>query len=234
MANGIHDGHRDRLKQKFLRHGLDSFEDHEVLELLLFYAIPRCDTNPIAHRLINEFGSLTGVIDASAEELCRVEGIGPSAAAMILLFREAFERYHTEKYEKPLVLNSLEDIVAYLEPLFFNEQKEKAVALYVNGRREVLGCVTISKGSIVGADANARDIAENAFRLNATGVILAHNHPAGDAFPSSQDTSATGTLVKSLWPMSIELADHLIFSPKSYFSMRSDPHLAPLFSLRSH
>lgn len=230
MASSIHDGHRERLKQKFLKHGLASFESHEVLELLLFYAIPRCDTNPIAHRLINEFGSLAGVLDASAEDLCRVEGIGSSAAALIVLFREVLERYLVEKQTPPPSLNSLQEIAAYLEPYFFTETKEKAIALYFNGRREVLGCVTLSRGSIVGTEATARDIAENAFRLNATGVVLAHNHPVGDAAPSTQDVETTRSLVASLRPMNIELIDHLIFAPNSYFSLRGDPHLAPLFS----
>ena len=231
MAGGIHDGHRDRMKQKFLKHGLESFESHEVLELLLFYAIPRCDTNEFAHRLINEFGSLTGVFGASAEDLCRVDGIGPNAATLIVLCREIFKRYLAEKNSEIKTLNSIGEILGYLEPLFFGEQKEKAVALFFNGRREVLGCVTLSKGSIVGTEASARDIAENAFRLNATGVVLAHNHPAGDASPSSQDVDTTKTLVKNLWPMSIEVVDHCIFAPNSCFSMRGDPHLAPIFSI---
>ncbi len=229
MANDIHSGHRERLKARFIKDGLESFEPHQVLELLLFYAIPRRDTNPLAHDLIETFGSLPAVLEATPAELCKVKGIGPHAASLISLCGQLVARHQQEKRRKVDTFESVEMIGEYLRPLFINERREKAVLVCLNNRMELLNCSVLSTGTITETDARARDIVELALRYQATNVVLAHNHPAGFAKPSTADLGTTRYLVKSLAMVDIHLLDHFIFAPDDYVSLRRTPQYAPIF-----
>lgn len=229
MANDIHGGHRDRLKARFVKDGLDSFEPHQVLELLLFFSIPRRDTNPLAHDLIDTFGSLPAVLEATPADLCKVKGIGKHSATLISLCGKLMARHQQEKRQKRDVFDTTESFVEYLQPLYVNEKREKAILLCLNNRMELLNCSVLSTGTITETDARARDIVELALRYQATNVVLAHNHPAGFANPSSADLSTTRYLAKSLELVDIHLLDHLVFSPTDYISMRDNPQYAPVF-----
>ncbi|MBR2407043.1 MAG: RadC family protein [Clostridia bacterium] len=230
MSNNLHDGHRQRLKERFSKHGLDPFENHQVLELLLCYVIPRKDTNEIAHRLLKEFGSFPAVFEASAHELCRVEGIGPQSAELITFCGQLIKRYQTEKRNTIRSFASIDAVGAYLLPLFVGERNEKAVVMSLNNRWELLGCDVLSTGTLTGTEARTREIVEIALRRKAVGVILAHNHPAGFATPSPQDVETTRKLASNLRLMDVPLLDHLVFSQTEFYSLRKSPHYAPLFS----
>lgn len=229
MPKGVHDGHRRRLTDRFLKTGLESFEDHQVLELMLFYTIPRKDTNELAHLLLKEFGSLSAVLEASIKELCRVDGIGPHSASLINFCGQLLRRYYLDKRENVRAFTSIEQIGEYLRPLFLNEKNEKTIIVCVNNRWELLGCVTLSVGTITTTDLRTREVMEAAFEYHATGIILAHNHPAGFATPSEHDLLATRKLIEDLRPAEVYVLDHLIFSANDYTSMRQSPHYAPLF-----
>ncbi len=229
MSDGIHSGHRERLKARFAKDGLSSFEAHQVLELLLFYALPRKDTNPLAHELIRTFGSLPAVLEASPEDLCRVKGVSMHTASLISLCGQLGARHQQEKRRNITKFEDLEDIGEYLLPLFINQKREKAVLICLNNRWELLNCSVLSTGTITETDARARDIVELALRYQATNVVLAHNHPAGFAAPSSADLNTTRFLAKSLELVEIRLLDHVIFSPHEYMSLRRSPQYAPLF-----
>ncbi len=229
MPQGLHDGHRRRLTERFLKTGLESFEDHQILELLLFYTIPRKDTNELAHLLLKEFGSLSVVLEASVNELCRVEGIGPHSASLINFCGQLLRRYYLDKREDVRVFTSIEQIGNYLWPLFLNEKNEKSIVVCINNRWELLGCETLSIGTLTTTDLRTREVIETALAYRATGIILAHNHPAGFAVPSQQDLAVTRQLIENLQPAEINVMDHLIFSANDYISMRQTPHFAPMF-----
>ena len=233
MAKDIHNGHRERLKARFTKDGLESFEPHQVLELLLFFAIPRRDTNPLAHDLIDTFGSLPAVLEASPADLRKVKGIGNHAATLISLCGQLVARHQQEKRRKVDTFETGESIAEYLQPLFVNETHEKAILLCFNNRMELLNCSVLSTGTVTETDVRARDIVELALRCQATNVVLAHNHPAGFASPSGADLSTTRYLTKSLEMVDVRLLDHFIFSPTDCISMRDNPQYAPVFSATS-
>ena len=184
MSQSVHDGHRERLKNRFINYGLDSFESHQVLELLLFYAIPRKDTNPLAHELLNTFGNLPAVLDASVKDLCKVKGISEHSATLIKLCGEMLRRYEHEIQSGVKAFACLDEIGAYLQPRFRGEQREMSILVCLNNRSELLGAPILSTGGLVSTEAKLREIIEQSVIHQATRVVLAHNHPAGFATPS--------------------------------------------------
>lgn len=232
MGENPHEHHRQRLKARFQKHGLESFDSHQVLELLLFYAIPRKDTNELAHRLIDHFGSLTAVLEASTEELCRVEGIGEHSASLINLCGHLIKRYYTEKRDGAKSFSGVNEIGEFLVPLFMHDRNERAVVISLNSRWEMLGCDTISEGTVNATEAHTRTIVETALRRNATAIILAHNHPDGFALPSQADINITRRLAQSLQIVDVCLIDHILVSGGEFVSLRQTPHYAPMFSGR--
>lgn len=217
------------MKAQFRQYGAERFESHQLLELLLFYAVPQKDTNPLAHRLLKEFGDLNNVFNASFDDLCRIDGISEHTATLLMLCGQLLPRYYTEKQKRqPLVTQNA--LVEFLRPYFINQPKEKVVLLCLNNRKEPLDCSVISQGSITAAEANVREIVERALRAKATAVVLAHNHPAGHPVPSPEDIAFTKSLSHTLQQLEIALVDHLIFSEKEYLSIRQQSRFAPLFS----
>ncbi len=230
MKDSVHEGHRERLKARFIKHGLSSFEPHQVLELLLFYAIPRKDTNPIAHELLDTFGSLTAVLEAPVRDLCKVNGISEHSATLIRLGGELLKRYEEELQANVKSFSNIEEIAAYLKPHFRGETKEKALMLCLNNRNELLNCCVLSIGGIVNTDASLREIVEQCVKYQTTRIVLAHNHPAGNTAPSPDDITTTRKVIESLRILEVSVIDHLIFARDGYLSMRQTPHFAPLFS----
>lgn len=229
MSDNLHKGHRARMKAQFRQYGADRFESHQLLELLLFYAVPQKDTNPLAHRLLKEFGDLNNVFNASFEDLCRIEGVSEHTATLLMLCGQLLPRYYREKQERrPLKTES--EVADFLRPYFINQQKEKVVLLCLNNRKEPLQCSVISQGSITAAEASVREIVECSLRAKATAVVLAHNHPAGHPIPSPEDIAVTRSICNALRMVDIAVADHLIFAEKEYLSLRQQAQFAPLFS----
>ncbi len=207
----IHTGHRQRMKQEFLARGIEGWPDHRVLELLLFYTIPQGDVNELAHELIEQFGSLSGVLDASVEELCKVKGVGEHTAVFLRMLPAVLGRYQASRTRLNDVINSPEDAYPWLEPYFFGARNEMVYVLCLDGKRQVLGVRKVAEGSIEMAEMNARRIAEEAMGLRAARVYVAHNHVSNMAIPSQDDWLTTDALRAILAPISIYLEDHLVF-----------------------
>lgn len=215
---GLHDGHRKRLVQRFLEEGLDSFEPHNILEMLLFYAIPRKDTNELAHRLIDTFGSLNGVFDAPFEALIQVEGVGENTAALLKLMPQLTRTYFSNNREE-VILDSADKAAAYFVPHFIGRTEEVVQMVCVDAKSRVIAHQIIHWGSVNVAEANIRKIANVALHNNAVGVILAHNHPGGIALPSPEDIATTRTVKAALQPMGILLMDHIIVAGEDSISL---------------
>lgn len=223
---GTHDGHRQRMKTEFLARP-DSFPDHKVLELLLFYANPRSDTNPLAHELIEHFGSLAGVLDATPEELQKVKGVGEHAAVLFKVVKELAGRYLTVRTQVDDIAQSSKDYYALLRPYFFGARNERLCLLCLDGKHKVLGVRRLGEGNVNAVTVTTRLIAEAALSLNAAGVVLAHNHVSGLAFPSPEDLATTQSLASILSTMSITLVDHLIFVDDDMVSLRDSGYYQP-------
>ncbi|MBR7074511.1 MAG: DNA repair protein RadC [Oscillospiraceae bacterium] len=216
---GVHDGHRDRLRQSYLEHGLMSMNDINALELLLFYAIPRRDTNEIAHRLLDRFGSLDNVFSAPAEELQEVEGIGENAAALLTLIPEIMKKSRVSKAREIRQIRSSDDAGAYLLPYFLNERDEVVYLLCLDTKRCVICCTEMGRGVVNSVDTGIRRIVEKALKVRACSAILAHNHPDGIALPSREDEVFTRALYNALETVGIRLEDHIIVAEDDYTSM---------------
>lgn len=215
----VHNGHRDRMRQRFLQEGLDGFTDIQVLELLLFYCISRKDTNPIAHALLEQFGSLSQVLEAPVEELCKVEGIGENAAVFLQLVTQVGRYYLTDRVSKIKVLPTLESCAEYMRPLFFGRKVEMVYLLCLDAKCKVLCCRKIAEGSVNSTGISVRKIVEMALAANASSVVLAHNHPGGLAIPSSEDVAVTRRVVAALQAVEIHFIDHIVVADDDYVSM---------------
>lgn len=196
-----HTGHRQRMKAEFLARGIEGWPDHRVLELLLFYAVPQGDVNGLAHELIERFGSLSGVLDASVEELRKVSGVGEHTAVLLRMLPALLGRYQASRTRLNDIVNSADDAYPWLEPYFFGARNEMVYVLCLDGKRQVLGVRKVAEGSIQIAEMNARRIAEEAMGLRAARVYVAHNHVSNLAIPSQADWLTTDTLRAILAPI---------------------------------
>lgn len=199
------------MKARFLREGLDAFEDHNALELLLFYAVPQRDTNELAHKLISSFGSFSAVFDAPVESLMQVGGIKENAAVLIKLMPALYGKYAQNKQSAgTLFLKSAQAAGEYLVPQFAGQSAERFLAICMNHKCKVLKTVVISDGTANSTALRSRQLAEAVIHTGATNVILAHNHPEGVAAPSMQDVDATRYLFSMLGNLGVKLNDHII------------------------
>lgn len=216
---GVHDGHRERLRARFAEHGLESFNELNALELLLCYAIPRRDTNEIAHRLLDAFGSLSGVFQASMQELTSIPGIGENAATLILMVPQIVKKSHVSKAKETKIIRNSTDAGNYLLPYFLDEPDEIVMMLCLDNKRAVICCREMGRGVVNCVDANIRRMVETALKVKTTTVIVAHNHPNGVALPSREDDNFTRTLYRSLGLLGITLEDHIIVANDEFVSL---------------
>ena len=203
----MHDGHRERLKQRFLEEGLDHFSEVQVLEILLFYCIPRQDTNPMAHRLLEHFGSLAQVLEAPVEELQKVPGIGTNAALYLSLVTAVSRYYQVSRAMQQKVLNTIDKCGQYLLPFFVGRRNETVYMLCLDAKCKLLCCKEISEGSVNAAGISTRKVVEVALASNASTVVLAHNHPSGLAVPSDADVHTTYRVSAALDMVGVILAE---------------------------
>ena len=222
---GIHDGHREKMRQRFLRGGLDAFADHEALELLLYYAIPRKDTNPIAHALMERYGSLSAVLTAPVEDLEKVEGIGESAAVLLKLAPQLYRKARLSDAEQETVLNSVSRVGAYLLDRFTGAKNEVLYQLCLDRKGKLLACKRLGEGDIASAELDIRRLVENALLTGASSVILAHNHPSGVALPSEEDYIATSRAKEALAVVGVVLTDHIIVADGDFVSMSDSGYI---------
>ncbi|MGE4484892.1 MAG: RadC family protein [Oscillospiraceae bacterium] len=215
----IHDGHRERIKKKFLEYGLPFFDDHQVLEMLLYYAVPRGDTNPLAHRLLDRFGNLSAVFDAPYDELMKTEGVGANTAVLIKLLPQVYRRYAISRESMDDILDSTKKAGAYLVPRFCAEPDEVVYLACLDAKCKVLACKLLFRGGVNSTHVSIRKIVETALTYNSTSVILAHNHTSGIALPSLEDEETTRRIQTALSSVDITLTDHIIVADRDYVSL---------------
>ncbi|MBR6740720.1 MAG: hypothetical protein IKM04_06615 [Clostridia bacterium] len=210
MASNLHDGHRKRLREKAEKFGMDALEDHEVIELLLFYALPRVNTNEIAHRLMKRFGRLDRVLEADKDALMEVEGVGENAAYLLRLFPQVFRRYALAKQATTVALTNSAAYGEYMMPYFIGKREENVYLLLLDAELRTLSCEHISSGTGMSVVADIPKIISCAQRERAAAAVIAHNHPNGVALPSSADIELSRKLQKSLATVKVKLLDHII------------------------
>lgn len=218
MADDIHSGHRERMRQRFLKEGGEGFHDHELLEMLLYYAVPRGDANPLAHKMIKEFGSLLNLIQAEPVDISRLCGVGKNTAILISLQKEISKRCIQARWRDRPVLNSLSKATEYCISLTAYKNKETFYVICLDNKRRVINTVQITEGTVSAATIHPRTVVETALKLQASSVILTHNHPNGACKPSFEDIQTTTKLGKLLYAIEVQLIDHIIVGDNTTFS----------------
>ncbi|MBR5523788.1 MAG: hypothetical protein IKU51_00770 [Clostridia bacterium] len=207
---GDHSGHRQRMKDRLLSGGLDGFSDHEIVEILLFYALPYRNTNELAHTLVAHFGGWTQVLDADYADLVAVPGVTPHVATLLTLVGQTVRRYHRDLAGQVMHLHDDRSLAAHVIPWFLGQRDESVVLVSLDNKRKHLNTTRVFVGSVNSAQFNIRVAVQQALRDNATQVVLAHNHPNGFAFPSEADIATTHRIREVLAPLDIRLLDHII------------------------
>lgn len=220
-----HDGHRERVYNRFLNEGLEHFEEHQALELLLFFAKPRCDTNELAHQLIHRFGSFAQVLDAPIGELQKVKGVGAITAILLKLIPAMGRYYYISRDRNITQITSDEEAVQYFIPRFHGYTEERFMVALMDDKHKVLKCVTLGEGIRNAVAVNSSKIVTEAVLAGATNVILAHNHPGGVALPSDSDRWLTAQIAKMLKTVNISLCDHVIVCDDDGISFASSGFL---------
>ena len=229
ISENPHQNHRARLRETFRKAGVDGMPDHNLLELLLFYSIPRKDTNELAHRLILTFGSLNRVFDASYEELLSVDGMGESSALLISSIPAVCKRYAEGGKTDKIDLCEPSDAIEYAIRKFYGSKTEEFYVMCLDGTGCLTNCCKIGDGSVSTVSVNKRKVLEVVLRNNADRVILAHNHPNGVAAPSREDVNMTGEISSMLKSVGIRLADHIIVANGDAISLASIEKFRNLF-----
>ena len=214
----LHKGHRQRVKDRYIAESLDSFEDHQVLELLLYYAIPYRDINDLAHRLLDKYGSLSGVFEADYYDLRTVSGIGANTAMLLTMVPSLSRVYQLDKWGKKPILGSTAALGEYAVNLFIGRTYEVFYLICLDAQNRVNHAALIYEGSINEVAIYPRIVVETAIRHKAKNVVLVHNHPGGSLRPTSSDMDLTWRLVDIMKDISISVVDHIIVSNSSYLS----------------
>lgn len=222
-----HLGHRARLRARVESAGLDSLLDHEFLELLLTYTIMRKDTKSIAWNLLKQFGSLSGVLDADEAALREAPGIGPRAAQLLVLVRDAFSRYAKDKLSQTIKVGALDDILDYCRYSLAGKHEEFMEVLFLSNGWTLLNTRRFCGGAIAEINLEPRKIVEMALNIKATGLIIIHNHPSGDPRPSSADLAWTAQLEKAAHVFDISVWEHLIICRHAHFSFHGHQLVHP-------
>lgn len=214
-----HAGHRERLRRRFIVGGLDGFSEHNVLELLLFYSVPRRDTNELAHELIERFGSLANVFDAPYEPLIRVNGIGERTATLLKFIPALCGEYHLSRSDTKATVCTRADAIEYLTPYFADMSTEFAVMLSLDAAGRVMNVVKMKYGNVDSAEIDMNAVFFEVLSNSPAGVVIAHCHPRGLAAPSQNDIRTTETLAEMLAGFKTRLCDHIIFARDDVFCM---------------
>ena len=218
----IHDGHRDRMRRQLKTSGMDSLSDVQVLEVLLYYAAPRGDTNPTAHALLSRFGTLDSVFSAPESELKKVNGVGDAAAQLIRLVPQVARRCLMSRSAQIEILDTTSKCGQYLLPFFHGEHEEVVYLLCLDAKCKALDCILIQSGDVNAVGISVRKVVKAALAANATSVVLAHNHPSGVALPSEEDRRVTRIVKSALDAVDVLLVDHIIVADDDFVSLADD------------
>lgn len=230
QSQNPHKNHRARLRETFRKAGAERMPDHNLLELLLFYSIPRKDTNELAHRLISAFGSLNRVFDASYEQLLEIEGMGESSALLISMIPSICKRYIDGSVSGKINLSEPEDVMRYAVKRYYGNNKvETFYMLCLDAVGNLVNCCKLGEGTSGSVVVDKRNVLETAFRNNADKVIFIHNHPNGIAAPSKNDLQMTTDFASVLLGVGIRLSDHIIVAGDEAISLASIEKFKPLF-----
>ena len=220
------EGHRQRLRDKFLSTGLAGFHDYEVIELLLTLGTPRKDCKSAAKAALDRFKSLQGVFEASTKELCRVDGIGPKNVFGIKLIKAVSQRYLEKKLLGKEAIRNSRELFDYLNSHIRDRNRESFILILLDAKNRVLATQTLSEGTLTASSVYPREVVRTALEHHAAAVIFAHNHPSGDTRPSTEDISITRQLVFACSVVGIQVHEHLIIGGDGYFSFADDGRLA--------
>ena len=224
-----HKGHRENVRRRYIVGGLEVFAPHEILELLLYYAIPQKDTNPIAHRLLDAYGSLARVISAPVSELQTIEGVGERTAILLSLTFQINRSIRLDALQSRGVNCDFPETVGeYLKELFSGAERETVYELCFNRRGDLVMKHCMANGSIASVSTDISSLIKNALLNRAERVVIAHNHPGGDAQPSQDDYAATRRIQSAFSAVHIRLEDHIIVSDGDCFSFRQSGFLKDL------
>lgn len=218
MEKKLHEGHRQRVKSRYLSEGLDAFEDHQVLEMLLFFCIPMKDTNELAHKMIREFGSLAGLFEADPKDICTRCQVSENTAILVSLIPSLARRYFKGKWGDKPVLNSSVKAGEYAISLFAGRIYENFFLICLDSQNRVNYAALVHEGTINEAAVYPRLIVETALRHQANSIILAHNHPGGSYQPSDEDIEVTKKIAAAVEAISIKVMDHIIVAGEKYYS----------------
>ncbi len=225
-----HSGHRQRMKERFLKDGnFNSFSDVNILEMILFYSIPMKDTNPIAHALLDRFGTLDCVFNASYDSLLSVPGVTPNAASFIFMIPALTKVYFDCATSQTDMISSASQAAEYLLPKFIGLTHESLYLIALNKRGKILKFSLVSNGNASSTDSDIRKIVSILLECRATAAIISHNHPNGLCVPSQNDHNVTYEIASVLSSVDIRLVDHIIISGKEHFSLASNPRFADCF-----
>lgn len=216
-----HLGHRERLRDRFLDRGADALADYEIIELLLFQALPRRDTKPVAKALIRRFGSYAGVLRAGPAELGEIDGVGKAAVAAIRVVAEAATRLAREESLGGEVLDSWDRLVAYLRVRMAHEKTECLRVLFLDSKNRLIGDEQLQRGTVNHTPVYPREVMKRAMELAATALIMVHNHPSGDPSPSRADIKMTYELRQIGKSLGVTLHDHVIVARGGHSSFRA-------------
>ncbi len=224
-----HSGHRKRLRNRAATEGIETFEPHNLLELLLFYTIPRVDTNETGHRLLERFGSFSAVLDAPVEELMEIHGVGPETAQFLNMLPSLFRVYMREKTVPAKKLTDIDECKPLFYPHFVGRTREVLCMICLQAGNAVSRCIEISSGDGSSVEVDCRRIVLEALHANAAGVVLAHNHPSGKAVGSTADHEATAQIADALNAVDIPLIEHFIFAGNRTTALSTDSRFTQFF-----
>lgn len=222
-------GHRKRLKNRMIKYGLDSFEPYNVLELILFFALPQEDTNRLSHNLIEEFGSLSAVLEAPFESLVKVKGIKEHTATLIKLIPELSRYYMNDKISNIKLLDSPEKVGLFFISKFFGKTNESVLVAALDNKYCLLNSGVLFEGTVNAVNIAVKKIVDFAVKSNSTVILLAHNHPYGTALPSKDDLDTTKRIYNALAAVEIKLIDHIIVADDDYVSLAQSREYSNLF-----
>lgn len=214
-----HSGHRQRMRDRFLHTHFDGFEEHQILEMILFYVYPRTDTNPLAHRLLSTFGSIAAIFDAPVDRLIEA-GLTKNAATFLVMIPDISRVYLNDRNNNQSKIIDFEKLGEYFVSKFIGRDEEVMILLLTDAKGKEVYSGVVSKGNYHASEAPVRKIVDLAMRYNAAAAVISHNHPSGVALPSKADISATTTISQALKLIGVYLVDHIIVSDDDFVSLR--------------